>query len=131
MALLHVVFLSPASWAAMRLVTGFCYAGLYVVGESWLNDRATNETRGQLLSVYMVVSYVGYAGGHTPNPTYDEVCTGLTGHNEVVLVVFDPDVVTSLVGEPGALFDGFELFEGFEFDALDVWNEFFAGHPLR
>lgn len=37
---------------------------------------------------------VGYAAGLTPNPTYQEVCTGLTGHNEVVLVVFDPSVVS-------------------------------------
>ena len=37
---------------------------------------------------------VGYAAGYTPNPTYQEVCSGMTGHNEVVLVVFDPKIIT-------------------------------------
>ena len=62
-ALVHAVFVDPWSWGAMRLVTGFSYAGLYVVAESWLNDRATNETRGQILSIYMVVAYAGMTLG--------------------------------------------------------------------
>lgn len=54
--LIHVLIVDPTVWAVMRLVTGFSYAGLYIVAESWLNDRATNENRGRLLSAYMVVS---------------------------------------------------------------------------
>jgi peptide-methionine (S)-S-oxide reductase len=46
----------------------------------------------QMPGVY--VTAVGYAGGHTPNPTYKEVCSGMTGHNEVVLVVYDPKQVS-------------------------------------
>ncbi len=40
------------------------------------------------------ITAVGYAGGLTPNPTYEEVCSGLTGHNEVVLVVYNPEIIT-------------------------------------
>ncbi len=61
--LFHALFVNPVSWGMMRLVSGLCYAGLYVVAESWLNEKATNETRGQLLSVYMVISYGGMAAG--------------------------------------------------------------------
>lgn len=61
--LIHAVLVNPLSWALMRLVSGLCYAGLYVVAESWLNDKATNDNRGQLLSVYMVISMGGMAVG--------------------------------------------------------------------
>ena len=59
--LLRAVFVNPFTWANFQLFSGFCFAGLYVVAESWLNDSATNQTRGQLLSIYMVTSYVGVA----------------------------------------------------------------------
>ena len=42
----------------------------------------------------VVTTAVGYQGGYTPNPTYEEVCSGLTGHTEVVLVVYEPEVVS-------------------------------------
>ena len=54
---------------------------------------------------------VGYAGGITPNPTYREVCSGRTGHTEVVLVVFDP-ALTSYEGVLGKFFEGHDPTQG-------------------
>lgn len=47
------------AWTLMRVLIGFCFAGVYVTAESWLNNAATNETRGQTLSVYMIVQMIG------------------------------------------------------------------------
>jgi MFS family permease len=62
-ALIHLVTYDPWSWGAMRVLAGFCFSGLYVVAESWLNGRATNESRGSLLSIYFVIQTGGAAAG--------------------------------------------------------------------
>ncbi|MFI4869325.1 MAG: MFS transporter [Steroidobacterales bacterium] len=60
--LVQATFVNPFAWGAMRLTTGWCFAGIYVVAESWLNDRASRENRGRLMAVYMLVLYVGLGG---------------------------------------------------------------------
>ncbi|MEM0980429.1 MAG: peptide-methionine (S)-S-oxide reductase MsrA, partial [Cyanobacteria bacterium P01_H01_bin.58] len=61
---------------------------VFGMGCFWGVERKFWQTEG----VYTTA--VGYAAGSTPNPTYREVCSGMTGHNEVVLVVFDPTVIS-------------------------------------
>ncbi len=61
---------------------------MFGLGCFWGAERKFYETAG------IWVTAVGYAAGQTQNPTYKEVCTGMTGHNEVVLVVFDPSVIS-------------------------------------
>ncbi len=52
----------PWAWVLLRLLVGFCMSGIYVSAESWLNDATTNETRGKVLSVYMIAQTLGIIG---------------------------------------------------------------------
>jgi MFS family permease len=61
--LLHPIFVEPAAWAAIRAVTGFCFAGLYAAIESWMHDKAENVVRGRVLALYQIVHYAGGATG--------------------------------------------------------------------
>ena len=63
-ALVHAVFVDPYVWTVSRFLTGFSMIGIFIIVESWLNDRATNKTRGKVLSLYMLVTYLGMSLGN-------------------------------------------------------------------
>jgi peptide-methionine (S)-S-oxide reductase len=88
----------PIPTASRHFINGHPLKGLYPaefetamfgMGCFWGAERKFWE-----LGDGIYVTAAGYAGGFTPNPTYEEVCTGRTGHNEVVLVVYDPKVIS-------------------------------------
>jgi peptide-methionine (S)-S-oxide reductase len=88
---------NPIATAEKHFVNGRALKGPYPEGTEtalfglgcfWGAERVFWKTPG------VHVTAVGYAGGHTPNPTYQEVCSGRTGHNEAVLVVYDPTKVS-------------------------------------
>ena len=57
--ILYPTITEPWAWVLLRVLIGFCFCGVYVTAESWLNDQATNQTRGMLLSIYMIVQMAG------------------------------------------------------------------------
>ncbi len=61
--LFHAVFVNPIIWTMGRFITGFSIVAIFIVMESWLNDRANNRTRGQLLSIYMFITLIGLSLG--------------------------------------------------------------------
>ncbi|MHC5654494.1 MFS transporter [Stappia sp.] len=56
-AILHPVFVDPLAWTAIRIIAGFCLAGFYMIVESWLNEQASNENRGTIMSIYILLVY--------------------------------------------------------------------------
>jgi len=57
--IIFAAVVDPIAWTLMRVVVGFCFSGVYVVAESWLNDSSTNENRGQTLSAYLMMQMLG------------------------------------------------------------------------
>src|SRR6056297_2737472 len=57
--ILYPVLPNPVAWGAGRILIGFCFSGVYVTAESWLNEAADNENRGKALSLYMIMQMVG------------------------------------------------------------------------
>ncbi len=70
-ALIHPLVVDVWVWAVLRAVTGFCFAGLIMVIESWINERATNATRGRILSVYRVIDLTSTMAGNALLATAD------------------------------------------------------------
>lgn len=60
--ILYPTLADPYAWGAGRILVGFCFSGVYVTAESWLNNAATNENRGKALSLYMIVQMMGIVG---------------------------------------------------------------------
>ena len=69
--LLHLLLMDPIAWVVARALTGFCFAGLFIVVESWLNSAATDETRGQILSIYAMTGLLAGIVGQLLLPATD------------------------------------------------------------
>ena len=69
--LIHGLLLDPITWALLRFLTGFCFAVLFVVIESWLNERSSNETRGIVFSTYVMITLTVMAAGQLMTLLYD------------------------------------------------------------
>ncbi len=98
--LVQILLIDPIAWVFMRLVTGFSFAGVYVVVESWLNARSDNDTRGRILSIYMIVSYSGLAGGQLLFKVADPTTFNLFLLSSILLSVALIPLLVSRVAAP-------------------------------
>lgn len=92
-----------APWLACRALTGICLAGLYLVIESWLNDRATNETRGLVFSSYIVVNFLAIAGGQLLTTTGDIGSFQLFALGGLAIVLATIPVVLTRSAQPAPI----------------------------
>ncbi len=85
------LLIEPISWTFLRILIGFCMSGIYVTAESWLNNAATNETRGKVLSAYMIMQTLGLIGAQGLLTLGDETTSTLfIGASIMVSLAFAP-----------------------------------------
>ena len=86
----------PWAWTPLRLLVGFCMSGIYVTAESWLNDASTNETRGKVLSAYMLAQTLGIIGAQGLLTLGDAATATLfIGASILVSISFAPILLTA------------------------------------
>ena len=111
--ILYAAAPDPIAWALMRVLIGFSFSGVYITAESWLNNASTNETRGQALSLYMIMQMLGIIGAQVLLNTGDP--------SGFILFVI-PSVLVSLAFTPILLTasqaPAFELTKPLSFRAL-------------
>jgi len=95
--LLHSIAVNPVAWLALRAVTGFCMAGVYMVIESWLNERTSNEYRGGILAFYTSLNLAAITAGQLLLPLYDP-------HRFELFII--ASILVSLAAVPVALSTG-------------------------
>ncbi|GEO82252.1 MFS transporter [Pararhodospirillum oryzae] len=96
----HALTPSPVAWAAFRLIEGICMAGLFMCIESWLNDRATEESRGTVLSAYMISVYLAQGVGQLLLMTHDPRNFALFAVASILVSLAVLPVVTTRLPSP-------------------------------
>src|SRR6056297_320932 len=99
--LLHGLYIQPGVWLLLRLLSGICIVGLYIVIESWLNERASNEERGHVFSAYMTTTLIGVGIGQLLLIAGDESRLELFALASVLLSLGLVPVAMTEVHEPG------------------------------
>lgn len=126
--LVHSIYINPYTWSLMRLTTGICFSGLFVVTESWLNDRASNENRGAILSAYMVVVTLGMGSGQFLLNVADPASTHL--FILISVIISFALVPILLTARPAPAFDQAEsmsIFELYKVSPLAVISNALTG----
>jgi MFS family permease len=127
-ALIHLVTHDLWSWGTMRLLSGICFSGLYIVAESWLNGRANNENRGSLLSIYFVIQ--------TGGVTIGQLLLNFSSPEEVLLFIVAsvlislsliPMLVSTRAGPPYELPERISLWKLFHLSPMGLTGSFLNG----